>query len=245
MSDSVEQHPAAGFSAENEDLMEYREISRLAVAALVLGIFSVLAIFTSVLWIVPVLAIVFGLAAYYQIDRSEVLTGKAMAMIGMALAAVWLGASVTQTTVQSSSFKAESRKMAADWLDLIIDGKLMEAHQLTRHPAGRAPFKMSLASFYAEEEVRQEGLDAFQNRDFVKEIQEHQGELEAKFVRDVSVRKSENSRYGTHLFQIVDKQSGKSLWDVKVTMEREPGTNEYEGTFIWISQGMSLEKKRH
>lgn len=222
--------------------MEYREISRLAVVALVLGIFSVLAIFTSVLWIVPVLAIVFGLVAFYQISRSDVLTGKTMAMVGMALAAIWLGASVTQTTIQAASFKAHSREMAADWLGLILEGKLKEAHQLTQHPAARAPFKMSLASFYAEEDIRQEGLEAFEKQDAVKNIQKHEGELEAKFLRDVSSSISEGRRYGTHLFQIVDKQTGKPLWDVKVTMERQPGTNDYDGMFVWISQGVNLEK---
>ncbi|RCS52996.1 DUF4190 domain-containing protein [Bremerella cremea] len=246
MVDSAQQHTSAGFSAENEDLMQYREISRLAISGLVLGILSVMAVFTSVLWIVPVIAIVICLVAYYHIGRSELLTGQGMALAGMGLAAIWLGLSITQVQVKQYALVTASREMAAQWLDLILQKKFMEAHQMSMHPSARPPAKTALPAFYAENEMRTEDLQGFESRDIVKAIDQWQGgPLEATFVRDFATSEYEGLHYATHIFRISDKENGKPLWDVKVTLKRQNGTGDNAGSFVWIADSISLEKVYH
>ena len=243
MTDTPNHATGAGFSAENEDLLEYRELSRLAIGGMVLGVFSVLAIFTSVLWIVPVLAIILSLVAYYQIDKSEVLTGKGMALIGMALAAIWLGIGVTQGSVRNRVMMNSSREMAAAWLDLLLEKKTMEAHQLTMRPNSRQSASTPLEGYYQNDEMANEDLQAFDTHDAVKVIREWEGgPLEAKFDRDVSSSVYEGVNYGRHAFQILDKESGNPLWDVEVLMKRERGYGEEQSQFFWIADSVSLEK---
>lgn len=243
MTDTTDHASGAGFSAENEDLLEYRELSRLAIAGMVLGVVSVLSIFTSVLWIVPVLAIILSLVAYYKIDKSDVLTGKGMALIGMSLAAIWLGIGVSQGSVRDYVMMSNSREMAQSWLDILLEKKTMEAHQLTRPPGSRQSATTSLEGFYEKDELSQEDLQAFESHDSVKAIMAWEGgPLESKFDHDVSTSVYEGVNYGRHAFQIIDKESGKPLWDVEVLMKRERGYGETQNQFFWIADSISLEK---
>lgn len=243
MTDTPNHASGAGFSAENEDLLEYRELSRLAIGGMVLGVFSVLAIFTSVLWIVPVLAIILSLVAYYQIQKSDVLTGKGMALIGMGLAAIWLGIGVTQGGVRDRVMMSTSREMAKSWLDLLLEKKTMEAHQLTLRPNGRQSATTSLEGYYQKDDLTKEDLEAFETHDAVKVLREWAGgPLEAKFVRDISSSFYEGVNYGRHEFQVIDKESGKPLWDVEVLMKRERGYGEKQNEFFWIADSISLGK---
>ncbi|PQO27164.1 DUF4190 domain-containing protein [Blastopirellula marina] len=243
MADSSQHHTTAGFSAENEDLMQYREVSRLAIGGMILGILSVMAVFTSVLWIVPVLAIVLCLVAYYQIGRSDLLTGQGMALAGMGLAAIWLGLSFTQAQVKQHALVTASREMASDWIDLILQKKIMEAHQFSMPPSARPPAKTALAAFYAENDMRKEDLEAFESRDMVHMINEWDGgPLEATYVRDYAASAYEGTYYVTQIFRISDKENNKPLWDVKVAMKRQSGTGDLTGSFVWIAEGISLEK---
>ncbi|WDI44102.1 DUF4190 domain-containing protein [Bremerella sp. P1] len=243
MTDTPNHASGAGFSAENEDLLEYRELSRLAIGGMVLGVFSVLAIFTSVLWIVPVLAIILSLVAYYQIQKSDVLTGKGMALIGMGLAAIWLGIGVTQGGVRDRVMMSTSREMAKSWLDLLLEKKTMEAHQLTLRPNGRQSATTSLEGYYQKDDLTKEDLEAFETHDAVKVLRGWAGgPLEAKFVRDISSSFYEGVNYGRHEFQVIDKESGKPLWDVEVLMKRERGYGEKQNEFFWIADSISLGK---
>ncbi|MHC2068494.1 DUF4190 domain-containing protein [Bremerella sp. T1] len=243
MTDTVDQPSGSGFSGENEDLLEYRELSRLAIGGMVLGVVSVLAIFTSVLWIIPILAIVLCLVAYYQISKSEVLTGKGMALIGLALAGIWLGIGVTQGTVRTSVMMGHSREMAQSWLDLLLQKKTMEAHQLMLRPGGRQSPATPLEGFYSQDEMAQEELQGFEDRDAVKAILQWEGApIEAKFQYDVASSTYEGSDYGRHAFQLLDSKSGKPLWDVEVLMKRERGYGDQQNKFFWIADSISLEK---
>jgi len=243
MTDTPNHASGAGFSAENEDLLEYRELSRLAIVGMILGVFSVLAIFTSVLWIVPVLAIILSLVAYYQIEKSEVLTGKGMALVGMALAAIWLGIGVTQGGVRDRVMMSTSREMAKSWLDLLVDKKTMEAHQLTLRPSARQAASVSLDGYYQGDELTKEDLQAFETHDAVQAMREWDGgPLKAKFQHDISTSMYEGVNYGRHAFQVVDQESGKPLWDVAVLMKRERGYGDVQNEFFWIADSISLEK---
>lgn len=243
MTDTDNHASGAGFSAENEDLLEYRELSRLAIGGMVLGVLSVLAIFTSVLWIIPAVAIIMSLVAYYKIEKSEVLTGKGMALIGIALAAIWLGIGVSQGGVRNRVMMNTSREMAKSWLDLILEKKTMEAHQLTMRANSRQSATVPLEGYYEKDELTKEDLNAFQTHDAIQAIRDWEGgPLEAKFDHDVTSSVYEGVDYGRHAFQVIDKESGKPLWDVEVMMKRERGYGDKQNEFYWMADSISLEK---
>lgn len=244
MIDSAESRPGARFTAENEDLLEYRELSRLAIAGLVLGLFSIGAIFTPVLWIVPVVAIALNLVAYYQIVRSEVLTGRLLSLIGLSLAGLWLGLAVTQSVTQNRLLMSSSREMAQGWLEVLLDKQIMPAHQLTLHPDSRQAPSASLETHYASDEMNQEELDLFRNQEAVAAIRNWEGgPLEAKFVRDLSSSAYEGVDYTRHAFQIVEKETGQPVIEVEVGMKRYPGREESPSQYGWSANGIELTKK--
>ncbi|GAA4429201.1 DUF4190 domain-containing protein [Bremerella cremea] len=241
MTETTEHSTESRFSAENEDLLEYRELSRLAIAAMVLGVLSVLSIFTPVLWILPVLAIILGLVSYFQITRSEVLTGKGMALAGIGLAAIWLGIGVTQGVVRDRIMRENSRVLAQAWLDMMLEGKILESHQLTLSPQGRQPASASLEGHYQNDQLQKESLEGFKSQEFLEKIQAwNGGPLESKFVADEPTTHDETVYYGRHLFDVIDKDSGERLWQVQVMMKRQAGFGEEQNVFHWVAGSVSV-----
>ncbi|MBI1249734.1 DUF4190 domain-containing protein [bacterium] len=243
MTDSADTQPEVHFSTNNEDLLEYKELSRLAIIAMVLGIFSILSLFTAVLLPVPVVAIVLGLVAYYQIDKSEVLTGKGMALTGIGLAAVWLGLSLTQAIVSDRMLSSESQEMAESWLKVFAEHKIEEAYQLSLPPQARQSEDVSLLEYYAKNQDANEQLEMFKQNPAVDAFVKWEGgPLEVHFVRTLSTDQADGEDYCSQSFQIVDKDSGKPLWDMDVTMKRILGYGEITNEYFWQGQSINLVK---
>jgi hypothetical protein len=77
----------------------YRALSSAAVASLVVGLLSPLALLDWVLLAIPVVGLVLGVAACRVLARhSEELTGRSLARLGLGLSAFWLVTSGTRLT---------------------------------------------------------------------------------------------------------------------------------------------------
>lgn len=93
---------------------EYVAINLAAVTTLVLGVASALVFFGNVLFIVPIAAIIFGIAAIRQIRGSSgTQTGTAMAVLGMLLAVGFSGAVSAQKFTRAQEIRAEKEAINA------------------------------------------------------------------------------------------------------------------------------------
>jgi hypothetical protein len=93
---------------------EYVAINLAAVAALLLGLASVMVLMSNVLLVVPVVAIVCGIAALRQIgDSNGTQTGKPLALLGMVVAVVMMCYVGVQEVQASRAVSAEQGKIVA------------------------------------------------------------------------------------------------------------------------------------
>lgn len=115
----METTPAAG---------GYRAVSGLAVAALVLGGLSSLALVSPLLWALPLLGVGLAVAALADVSREGAeKAGRAAALAGLALSVGFGAQAVTARFVARRIMADRARAVADAWLDAIRDGRLIDA----------------------------------------------------------------------------------------------------------------------
>jgi len=137
------------FSTENDQVEGYRRLSQLAVWSVPLGFLSALAMVSPLLWFVPLVAVTFALGGLRQISRSNDLTGRRLALLGLGLAVLFGTWGMTWTLSRQSVINRQSREHASQWLDLMRNREYMQAHQLTLGFFKRTPVGTSLEEHYA------------------------------------------------------------------------------------------------
>ena len=139
------------------ELAEYRAVSRLAVAALILGLASVLALITPVLWFLPVLAVITGLAALLRIKHNpSTLIGRKAALIAIALGVTFGVAAPARAISRGIWLGARAQRFADAWFDFLRAGQSYHAHQLTRPAGRRLPLDEHLPDRYTDADLEEE-----------------------------------------------------------------------------------------
>jgi|GEM_PF-3597194 len=109
----------------------YRPVSGMAVAALVMGVLSIAAVFHPGFWLLPVLGTVFAVMSLRQLAQPDALAiGRTAAIVGLGLsiflAALAPAESMTRTWIKNR----RAEHVAARWTDAILEGKILDAHSL-------------------------------------------------------------------------------------------------------------------
>lgn len=119
-----------------EDLTEnYRAVSVLAVAGLILGLCSVVALIHPVLWLVPLAGVVTDCMALRQIAiASPPLLGRKAVLIGMALSLIFGIAAPIQYWAHRRALQADAIEVAAEFFTALRENRPDYALRLTRYP---------------------------------------------------------------------------------------------------------------
>lgn len=150
MSTSQEPRPLL-HEAVDAETAQYRPVSKLAVAALVVGLLAPLAVIEPMLYLIPLAGILVGGLALWQIARSDrTLLGRKAALAGLVLSVGLAAAAPGHWITYRWLLRREARQFAAAWFDLLAEGQPQKAFQLTRHPDYRQPLDDSLWSYYKE-----------------------------------------------------------------------------------------------
>jgi hypothetical protein len=145
----VQTEPRKHFAGEDRGEEAYRDVSRAAVAALVLGIAAPLVLVSPLLAVVPLLAILFALIALRGIRASGgQLVGWLPAVIGLCLALFSLGANASWSLSRRAYLETQSRRFADEWLAILARGDQQLAHQFHLTPLERLSDPRALATFY-------------------------------------------------------------------------------------------------
>lgn len=103
---------------------DYRPVSRLAVAALVAGACSALAVVTPFAWVLPLVATGLAIAALADVARPGASkAGRLLALVGLALAVGFGVQAVTATVVDRWIVGRRARVAAGTWIDAIREGR--------------------------------------------------------------------------------------------------------------------------
>ena len=107
---------------------EYRPVSRLAVAALVAGGLSVLALVSPLAWVLPLLAFGLALAALADVGRAEApKAGGWAAVAGLALAAGFGAQAVSGAVAARWLVERRATATARHWVEAVRAGRLADA----------------------------------------------------------------------------------------------------------------------
>jgi len=133
-------HHEVGFrTTDPEELTDYQSFSRLAIAALILGILSATALIQPLLWVVPVVAVILSFVAMRQIALSdERPSGRVLAITGLSLAVIFGSWASTWYLSRYFLLVRQAREHSEAWLNLVREGRLYEAHQLSISYSERA-----------------------------------------------------------------------------------------------------------
>lgn len=112
--------------------VEERYWSKLAIATFMLSLVSPLALFSYLFWPISFLTIAFGIAAVVLVARGGGLVrGGMLACAAMALSLFCLSFAIARYATNVNLMRSEARAAAEKWFELIREGKLNQAHQMT------------------------------------------------------------------------------------------------------------------
>lgn len=185
-------------------LAQYRPVSGAALAGLILGIVSAVALCHPALWVVPAIGGLVSAVAMLRIAaRNAELIGRRAAMVGLWLSAMWLVAAPTNWAGYRWALRREAQKVAEYWFDFLAQNQPREAHQLTQFPARRAPLDEHLAQRYAEGSQLAEQLSAFLADRLVSTLLAHGSSAKVDYIGSPAVEHHERFdlvmlRYAIH-----------------------------------------------
>jgi hypothetical protein len=132
--------PRPVFDAPADDVIRYRAVSGLAVAGLLMGLASPLALLGLPGWLVPAGgALLNGLALARIARAGPALIGRKAALAGLGLSLLFAAAAVSRWYVANRLLRNEAMRFAAVWFDALRRGNSQRAFQLTLDPAHRWP----------------------------------------------------------------------------------------------------------
>lgn len=145
-----------------EEALEYRSLSPLAVGGLVLGVLSCFALISPALVLLPVVAAIVSIIGLIAVASApETRTGHSLAMTGLALS-VAIGVATLVRTSVAKRLEAESSAVVADrFLEAIADGDYVAAHELTLSLRYRRPSDELARLYYEADENAAEQLKTF------------------------------------------------------------------------------------
>lgn len=119
-------------TAGSDDATDYRPVSPLAVAALVLGCCSAVALVTPFAWFVPLIAGAAALVALADVSRpGAARVGRLPALAGLGLAVGFGAQAVTDTAVGRWIERSRAIATAETWLEAVHAGRLEEARSVS------------------------------------------------------------------------------------------------------------------
>jgi len=204
------------------ELTQYRAISLWAMATLFAGLTAPLALVGPLLWWVPLVAIPLGVLAFRQLRQPDPrYVGQTAAIAGLCLAALFFGWAISQRLSREARIAREAKQLADDYLQLILAGKIPEAHQIQSLPARRQANEANLEAYYAAQVEAGRDLANFRNSEPVKSLTGQQGKIEVQFAEVVRHTVEGLTDYVTLRYEITAGQTPGSSGSLWITAKRD------------------------
>jgi hypothetical protein len=159
---------------------QYPSISVPAVLTLLLGVASAGALIGPLWWCVPFAGAALAVWALRSIAGSErVLLGRRAAVIGLVLSLLFVAWGMTRFYSRQHVLRDQARQHAEQWLQLVQQGRLHEAHQLHLAQEERQAPDVDLVKYYRDTREPRRDFRSFFDLPPLREIvdQGTQGQL--------------------------------------------------------------------
>jgi hypothetical protein len=149
-------------NTQEQALVEYRSVSKLALVALGLGLASALVLINPLLAPIPLLTIVLAAFSLRSIHQSGgQVVGRAPAIFGLCLATFFLGWGVAARFSRAVTLETHARGLADAWLKLVSEGDLQQADQLRLPGHNRMVSAAGRREFYDKNPDMAKSMDDF------------------------------------------------------------------------------------
>ncbi len=211
---------SAGLPAEPE-LTQYRAISFWSVATLLAGLAAPLALVGPLLWWVPLVTIPLAVLAFRQLGQPDPrYVGKTAAVCGLCSAALFFGWALTQRISREARITSEARQLADDWLQLVLAGKVYEAHQIQTSASRRQGNEVDLAAYYQAEAEASRELQTFRSGDPIKNLLGQQDKIKLEFAEVTRHSVEGLSDYFTLRYEVTAGQLPGGTGSLWITAQR-------------------------
>lgn len=153
--DVLPEHP-------DPDLIDYRPVSGWAMAALLLGLASILALVHPLLWCLPISGAVVSLVALRRIECSGVrVLGRKAALIGLAFSVIYGLAAPVRLKTHEHWLVARAERLADEFLEDLRTRQLDQAFALMLRSVEKAPSHKPAAGEKTDSEPPQDARQIF------------------------------------------------------------------------------------
>ncbi len=228
------------FVAADEEVVRYRAISSLAVAGLLAGLFSPLAMLAPVLWLLPLATVLLsGLALRRIAARSPELVGRPAALTGLLLGTAFLVAAPVEDYVYRYFVRQQARQFAEIWIEAVRQGEAYKAHHLMLDPKLRLPLESELADFYKKNEHARRLLMEFVKEPTTRALfalyRQPAGEDTAKirFYETADQRRQDTSDVVQQTYAVTYRDERNQPKSFFITLLMERTVNTTSGHAVW------------
>ncbi len=225
--------------SQDAELAEYRSLPGQAVAGLIFGLLSPLALIDPTLWVIPGLGVIFSGWALRRIRQSgEALAGRKMAMLGLILSLLMAAAAPGDWLVYRRLVADEGRQFSALWFGYITQEEPQKAYQLTVPPATRQPLDQNLWIFYRNNLKERERFEAYVESSPIRTLLALGPRAQVRFYDTGAQSRSGQTDYVELWYAVTyEEESEKKSFFVLVAMSREKMKNGEAGWRIARTQG--------
>jgi hypothetical protein len=194
---------------------EYRSFAQLAFVSLGLGLSAALIVVSPLLTPLPVGGVIASLVALRSIRRARgELTGAAIATVGLCLSIFFLGFGLTRHLGRQGTLEQRAREVADVFLDLLMDGRVREAHQFRQSPGMRITSSEALAEHYEKNKEAAQELESFTSASVAKQLVARGKQTELRYENLHSATRDGHSDMLVLKYSYLPSGSGdrKPLW---------------------------------
>lgn len=206
----------------------------MAVFSLLLGILSATALVSKLMWCVPIVGVTLAVVALRTISKNQsIVVGRGAAYIGLALGLLFFTSATAGHFVRQRTLCRLARPHTKAWIEMVREGRLYEAHQLTLDQEKRERPGTNLRVLYETTEEMRVEMEAFFGESPLKEIVElgRQGQLRFEADEEVSVARDsgKNVDFVVQRYAIVYEVDGKpTTLSFMVSITRDYDANHRE-----------------
>ena len=149
--------------------------------------------------------------------------GRTPALVALGVALLFGAWSVTRLAATRVIIPWQSRRFASDWLVLVREGRLYQAHQETKAPIDRLPADVDLRQFYMTDSFAKEDYDKFLSQPALRALVKIPPAAQVQAVSTVSLEIRGRESLCLLDLEIANPRGAPQRLIVRMTVERLVG----------------------
>lgn len=221
MNDSAPETQTRLFYDERPEGGDETTVNRWAIVALLLGVASVVAVASPLMWVLPIFTIFVGLMALRSIAASEqAVRGRGLVIVALTIACFLGGLAPVRHVSRQRALFAQASQQVEAWVELFREGRFMEAHQLRLGFQERVTADASLVEFYKDTTKRML-YDQFMTTSPTSELVRWNERILVRHIGDLHIHSTSNDDVITQRYDFGVEKDGTTHWmQTEVMMTR-------------------------